>query len=163
MLKRLFIVTLLVFSGFRTGAGALRAQEPVGVALEVTPSVGMAAITRNGNLESGGMSALMEIDLRSASLSWSAYASTRGIGAGCSNGCDLGGKAFGVGTSYLFGSIGVGGGVGLLRRSAEWHVQPHGRLSVVRGALRFQVRLEAPEGVGGVHVPVLFGWRIPIG
>lgn len=161
MPKRFVLLALVVCFGPRSGS--LRAQESVGVSLTVTPSVGMAVITRNGNLESGGMTAIVEIDLHSAPLRWSVYAAVRGIGVGCSDGCDLGGRAVGGGISYLLGRIGVGGGVGLLRRSAEWHLQPHGQLSVVSGVLRVQLRLEVPESVGGVHIPLLFGLQVPVG
>ncbi len=90
MLTRLVVLTLLV--PFGLGRGTLRAQESAGATLTVTPSIGMAAITRNGNLESGGMSAFLEVDLHSASLLWSAYAGQRGIGVRCSDGCELGGS-----------------------------------------------------------------------
>lgn len=161
MLTRLVVLTLLV--PFGLGPGTLRAQESAGATLTVTPSIGMAAITRHGNLESGGMSAFLEVDLHSASLLWSAYAGQRGIGVDCSDGCELGGQSIGVGVSYILGSVRAGGGGGLLRRANEWHVQPYGQLSVVIGVVRLQVRLEVPQGVDGVHVPLLFGLQLPVG
>jgi hypothetical protein len=131
--------------------------------LTVTPSLGMAVIFENGGIASGGMSALLEVDLSRAWLRWGAFAAVRGIGVGCANGCDLGGRAIGLGVSVVLRGVGVGGGVGLLNRSEAWHVQPHGQLSVGRRRLRAQVRIEIPEDTDGVHVPFLLGFRIPVG
>ena len=127
------MITLLV--PLELGPGTLRAQESSSATLTVTPSIGMAAITRHGNLESGGMSAFLEVDVHGASLLWSAYAGQRGIGVGCSDGCELGGQSIGIGVSYVLGSVRAGGGGGLLRRAKGWHVQPYGQLSVVIGVL----------------------------
>ena len=157
-------LALLVLLGcFWPRSAALHAQRSVGASLTITPSVGMAVIGDNGHLASGGMSAIVEIDLQGTSLRWGVSAAVRGIGIWCSDGCDLGGHAVGAGISYLLGAIGVGGGVGLLHRSAGWLVQPHGQLSLVRGRLRLQLRLEVPEGVDRVHILLLFGLQVPVG
>lgn len=156
-------LVLILLVAFGVGAETLRAQESAGASVTVTPSIGLAAMTRNGSLESGGMSAYLEVDVHDASLLWSAYAGQRGIGVGCSDGCELGGQSIGLGVSYVLGNLRAGGGLGLLRRRSGWHVQPYGQLSVVHGMLRIQLRLEVPQGVNGVHVPLLFGLQLPIG
>ncbi len=162
MPTRLIILALLL----GTVPGVLDAQQSASPTLTVTPSLGLAAITRNGSLESGGMSTYLEVDLQRSSLLWSAFAGQRGIGVGCSHGCDFGGQSVGAGVSYLHGPVRVGGGVGLLHRADEWHFQPYGQISAVRGILRAQVRLEVPKGLGdsqdGVHIPVLLGLQFPV-
>ena len=109
------------------------------------------------------MSTLLEVDVSRARWRWSVFAAVRGIGAGCSDGCDLGGQSVGAGVSYLLGAVAVGGGLGGLHRSVGWHLQPHGQLSFERGAFRAQVRVQVPDVGDGVHIPLLFGLRIPIG
>ena len=142
---------------------SLSAQEAVAPSPTITPSVGMGGILDNGDLESGGMSVLLEIDLSQSRLRWSLFGEVRGIGVGCADGCDLSGQTIGAGVSYLLGRVGVGGGVGFLHRSAGWNLQPHGQLSVALGVFRTQLRLEASEGTGGMHVPLLFGLQLPVG
>ena len=144
-------------------SGSLTAQEASGTSLTVTPSVGMGVIPDNGELAFGGMTTFLEIDLSRARWRWSVFAAVRGIGVGCSDGCEFGGQAVGVGIAYLLGGVAVGGGLGGLHRSAEWHVQPHGQLSFEQGVFRAQLRIEIPEGIEGVHVPMLVGFRIPVG
>lgn len=156
------LAVFALFASFGLAPEIAHTQESAGAMVTVTPSIGLATMTRNGSVESAGMSAYLEVDLRDNSLIWSAYVSQRGIGVGCSDGCELGGRGIGLGGSYLFGNFRAGGGIGLLRRSRAWHTQPYGQVSVVRGALRVQVRLEVPRGVGGVHVPLLFGFQLPV-
>ena len=81
-------------------SGSLTAQEASGTSLTVTPSVGMGVIPDNGELASGGMTTFLEIDLSRARWRWSVFAAVRGIGVGCSDGCDSGGQGFGLGISY---------------------------------------------------------------
>ena len=105
---------------------------------------------------------LLEIDLSQTRVRWSVFVAARGIGAGCSDGCDLSGQTIGAGLSYLLGRVGVGGGVGLLHRSEGWHLHPHGQLSLALGVFRAQLRLEASEGTDGMHVPLLIGLQLPL-
>lgn len=156
------ILLLAVLWSLGTHSGALHAQESPGASLTITPSLGFAAIGDNGHLASGGMTATVEMGLKRPPFQWSVYLATRGIGIGCSDGCDLGGQSIGVGVSYLWGAVGLGGGMGLLHRSAGWLVQPHGQLSMNRGILRLQLRAEVPEGLDDVHLPLLLGIQIPV-
>ena len=161
MVTRLALLVLVSSLGHLPGS--LHAQGAASTSPTVTASVGMGVIVDSGDLESGGMSALLEIDLSHARVRWSVFASVRGIGGACANGCDLSGQTFGAGLSYLIGRVGVGGGVGLLHRSERWHIHPHGQLSVRLGVFRAQVRVEDSEGTQGVHVPILLGLQLPVG
>ena len=157
-----FALLLLVLCLVRD-SGALHAQQAPGASLAVIPSVGMAAIPDNGHLASGGMTALLEIEISRAGWRWSVFGEARGIGVGCSDGCDMGGQAAGVGLSRVFGAVAVGGGLGGLHRSSGWHVQPHGQLSFAKGSFRAQLRVEVPHGTDGTHFPILAGLTIPVG
>ena len=144
-------------------SGALHAQEAPGTSLTVTPYVGMAVIPDNGHLASGGMTTLLEIEVNHASWRWSVFGEARGIGVSCSDGCDMGGQAVGIGISRIVGTVAVGGGLGGLHRSSGWHVQPHGQLSFSKGVFRAQLRVEVPNGTDGTHFPLLAGLGIPVG
>jgi hypothetical protein len=161
MPNRILLLALLWALGPHS-SGSLRAQVPPGASLTITPSLGFAAIGDNGHLASGGMIAMVEMDLNRPPFRWSTYLATRGVGIGCSDGCDLGGQSIGVGVSYVLGPVGLGGGMGLLHRSAGWLVQPHGQISASRGILRLQLRVEVPEGLDDIHVPLLLGLQIPV-
>lgn len=154
-------ITLLILLGV-SSSGSVRAQEASGVSMTITPSVGMAVILGDGDLWSGGMTTLLEIDLTRLRWRWSLFAAASGIGVGCSDGCELGGESVGGGISYRFGGFAVGGGLGGLHRSTGWHVQPHGLLSFDRGVFRAQLRVELPERTDGAHAPILVGFRIPV-
>ena len=158
-LNRALVLGLLACIG--ATPPALQAQDRAATGWTATPSLGFAAITRNGTLESGGMTILAEVDLHTTHLRWTVFTAIRGLGVSCSDGCDLGGRSAGVSVSYLRGPLGIGGGVGLLRRSAEWHLQPHGQVSLARGRFRVQLRLEVPRGVGGISIPALVGLSLP--
>ncbi len=160
-MKRLIALVLLAYLGQHPPL--LYAQDTAGTSLTLTPSVGIGAILDRGNLESGGAEALLEVELTRSRLRWSVFAAIRGIGVECSDGCDLSGESLGVGVSYLLDRVGVGGGVGLLHQSGQWHFQPHGQLSIAHGIFRAQLRVEVPQGVDGVFVPILFGLQIPVG
>ena len=157
-----FLTLFVLLSCFTHHSGSLQAQEASGASLTVTPSLGFGVIPENGGLSSEGLTTLLEIDLSRARWRWSVFAAVRGIGVACSDGCESGGQAFGLGLSFLLGGVAVGGGLGGLHRSAKWHVQPHGQLSFAKGVVRLQLRVEVPEGTDGVHVPMLVGLRIPI-
>ena len=160
-MKRLIALVLLAYLGQHPPS--LHAQDTAGTSLTLTPSLGLGAILDRGNLESGGAEALLEVELTRSRLRWSVFGAVRGIGVGCSHGCDFSGESLGVEVSYLLGRVGVGGGVGLLHRSGEWHLQPHGQLSIGYGIFRAQLRVEVPQGVDGVFVPILFGLQVPVG
>ncbi len=161
MVTRLALLVLVSSLGHLPGS--LHAQEAAGPSPTVTPSLGMGVIVDDGELESGGLSALLEIDLTHARVRWSVFAAVRGIGVACADGCNLSGQTFGAGFSYLFGRVGVGGGAGLLHRSGRWHLHPHGQLSVELGVFRAQLRVEDSEGTEGVHFPILLGLKLPVG
>lgn len=141
---------------------SLEAQAARAAPVAVTPYVGIGPIFDHGNLVSWSANALVEIDLTRGPLRWSMFASVRGIGAACSDGCDLSGEGLGLGVTYLLGDFGVGGGMGLLHQSGSWHAQPHLMASAGRGPFRTQVRMELPRGAYGTSFPFLFGIRLPI-
>lgn len=140
----------------------LEAQDAVGTSIGVSPYVGIGPIIDHGSLVSWTGNVLVEVDLTRAPLRWSLFGSVRGIGASCADGCDLDGEGLGFGVAYLFGAVGVGGGIGLLHQSSSWYGQPHAMLTVERGAFRAQLRAEIPQGGYGVSFPVLFGFRLPV-
>lgn len=154
----------LFLFGLLTGLGSaqLSAQEATR-ALTVTPSVGFGMVANNGRLESGGMSTLLQIDLSGSSVRWGVFGSVRGIGVGCSNGCDLSGQALGSEMTFLLGDVGVGAGLGLIHRFTGWHAQPHGKLSLDVGALRMQLRVEVSSGgYLRTYIPLLLGRPIHV-
>jgi len=159
-MKRFILLALLAYLGQHPPS--LQAQNTEDASLTVTPSLGLGAILDRGHFESGGAEALLEVEWTRSRLRWDAFASFRGIGVGCSDGCDLSGEAFGVGVSYLLNRVGVGGGVGVLHQAWQWHLQPHGQISVAFGAFRAQLRIEVPQGVDGVFFPILWGLQVPI-
>jgi len=144
------------------GVEPLLAQEAPTVPT-VIPSVGFGAVFDSGHPESGGMSTLIQIEMSGDRLRWGLFASVRGIGVGCTDGCDLSGRALGAEIAFLVGRVGIGPGLGLIHRFTGWHVQPHGQLSLLLGTLRVQLRVEVSSGSNGVHVPLLVGRQIRIG
>ena len=140
----------------------LEAQDGMGTSIAFSPYVGIGPIFDHGSHVAWSANVLAEIDLTRAPLRWSLFASVRGIGAACADGCDLSGESLGLAVTYLLGDFGVGGGMGLLHQSGSWYAQPHAMLSASRGAFRAQLRMEVPQGAFGVSFPVLFGFRIPI-
>ncbi len=129
----------------------------------LTTSLGFAATTRNGRVESGGASALLEFDATRNRVRWTAYAQAHGIGVGCSDDCDLGGYSFGAALSYVRGPVAFGLGMGAIRRLNQWHGQPHLQGVLTRGPIRVQARLEVPGVTNDMSVPVLVGVVIPLG
>lgn len=138
-------------------ADALCAQQPERSAVLVTPSVGFATIPRGGLLESGGLTLLLEAQVVRDGWGWGGYATARGFGVACSDGCDRGGQSLGVQMSRSRGDLTIGGGMGALHRADGWHVQPHGHLSLARGRFVVQLRVEAPADTEGLHIPLLVG------
>lgn len=157
MLKSCLLLGALTCLAFQTQG--LSAQGPDDRSLEVVPSVGFAAITRNGRLESGGMSALLEVDATAGQVRVTGYLGAHGIGVGCSDGCDLGGYSVGAALSYVRGPVAAGVGMGTIRRSAAWHAHPHLQVVVTSGRLRFQARLEVPRSTNDLSIPLLVGIR----
>jgi len=153
------LILLVLLACF--GAEPLLTQEAA--LLTVTPSVGFGAVFDGGHPESGGMSTLIQIEMNRDRLRWGLFASVRGIGVGCSDGCDLSGKALGAEIAFLMGRVSVGPGLGLIHRFTGWHAQPHGQLSFPLGTLRVQLRVEVASGSNGLHVPLLLGRQIRIG
>jgi hypothetical protein len=160
MSGRILLVALSSVLGGR--ANALAGQDPPEPSAALSPYVGIGPIFDHGDLVSWSADLLLEIGVRRASWRWNAFGSVRGIGAACSDGCDLSGEGVGLGVTYQLRRIGFGGGMGMLRQSGRWHAQPHATLTAGRGAFRAQFRVEVPFGGFGVFVPVLVGVRLPV-
>jgi hypothetical protein len=170
---RLIFLLLVAYLG--SEPGPLHAQEDAVPSVTATPSVGFAMVPDDGRVASGGLTMLLELELRAGGWAWGVYGEARGIGVGCEPGdalpfgpqtsdrCDVGGQAVGVSVSRAFGAVAVGGGLGGFRQPAGWHVQPHGQLSVSTGVFRFQVRFEVPKGTVRAQLPILVGIRLPLG
>lgn len=156
-----------------TGAAQSPAQETSGGSLLIVPSVGFGYLIDGGDLESAGMSVLLEVGSSGADYRWQAFAAIRGIGVGCSaaveashgssEDCGPGGESFGAEVVRQFGRAGVGAGIGMLHREAGWSVQPHGKLTVWPGRFQVQLRLELSDGLDEIHAPMLVGLRLPVG
>ena len=143
------------------GQQPISAQASTGLA--VTPSAGVEMVVHDRRLESGGLSALLQVAFRGPRVEWGLFASARGLGGGCSDGCDFSGQAFGAEAAFRMGRVAVGGGFGLIHRFAGWYTQPHGALSLAMGTLQLQLRLEVSGGNRRVHIPLLLGRPVPVG
>lgn len=147
-----------------------RAQARTGPEWSVTPSIGLAMIAnaspRDGtDLESGGATIQLEVDLRTSAWNWSAYVARRGLGVGCSHGCAPRAiSATGIGVARRFGPFSAGGGLGggYGHESGQWHLQPHAQVSWTSSRIMLQTRFEFPSDTKIMHVPILVGFRVPI-
>ena len=137
------------------------AQAPAGRALTVAPSLGFGVLRRNGDWESGGVEASLELGYGDARLRWLAQGSLRGVGVDCSDGCSDGGWGFSVGALRSVGRVWLGGGAGLADQFGDWQLQPQGRIVFDVGRVELQLRLEVPLEAGGVYLPILIGFRLP--
>lgn len=140
----------------------VRAQSVAVTTVAITPSVGLGPIFDHGDLVSWSANVLVDLGVTRAPWRWSVFASARGFGAACADSCDLSGEALGLGVERLVRGVSFGGGVAGLRQSGAWYFQPVGMVSVTRGRVRAQLRVEAPRGGFGVNIPILFGVRIPV-
>lgn len=145
------------------GPVAAQARDPGGVFVSVTPSGGIGPVFDHGAFVSFNGTVHLELDVTRGPWRWSAFASARGIGARCDDGCDLGGTAVGAGLTIVEGRVGLGGGLGALRQSDGWHALPHLSVVAESGPLRVQARLDWPRGGYGVFLPVLVGVPLPSG
>jgi len=126
----------------------------------VVPLLGFGVV-RDGDWESAGMEAAVELEYGGTGWRWSGYGSLRGLGVNCSEACFDGGPAVAIGGSRSVGALWFGGGVGLMKHFGEWRLLPHGRISLDAAPFRFDMRVELPPWNGtGVYLPILVG--IPI-
>ena len=138
------------------------AQHRATTTVEITPSGGLGPIIDHGNLVSWSANLLVEVAVTRSHSRWSLFSSVRGFGAACADSCDLSGEGVGLGVERLVGGVGIGGGLGVLRQSGAWYWQPVATISVSRGLLRTQLRVETPQGGFGVNMPLLVGVRLPV-
>jgi hypothetical protein len=126
----------------------------------VVPLLGFGAV-RDGDWESAGMEAAVELEYGGTDWRWSGYGSLRGLGVGCSHACFDGGPAVAIGGSRSVGALWIGGGAGIMKQLGEWRLLPYGRISLDAAPFRFDMRVELPPWSGSsVYLPILIG--IPI-
>lgn len=127
----------------------------------VVPLLGFGVARRNGNWESAGAEAAVDLEYGGPGWRWSGYASLRGLGVNCSEACFDGGPAVAIGGSRSVGALWIGGGAGVMRHFGAWRLLPYGRISIDAAPVRFDARVELPQASGlGVYLPILVG--IPI-
>lgn len=141
----------------------LGAQTEASPAWAIVPFVGFGAVVENGDVESAGMEAALDIEYGGTRWRLNGYSSLRGLGVSCSHACFDGGLALAVGASRWLGAVWIGGGIGAMKQLGEWQLLPYGRLSLDSTPIRFDVRVELPQGSGqGVYIPILVGFPLAL-
>lgn len=158
----LLLTGLAVLAAPASGQEGVRA-DPAAPGATAVLLAGLGPVFDGGNLVSWTGNLMLEVEVGRSPLRGTIFASVRGLGAACADGCDLSGEGVGMRVEGVLGTLAIGAGWGLLHQSGRWHGQPFGSLSMARGALRVQARIEVPRGGFGVNVPLLVGIGIPLG
>jgi hypothetical protein len=128
----------------------------------VVPLLGGGRVSEGGNWRSAGAEAALELEYGGSDWRGSAYASQRGLGTSCSEGCFDGGPAFAAGIARSLGPVWLGGGTGAMKQFGRWRQIPFGRASFHASRFRFDVRVETPQdGRTDAYVPILIGIPFP--
>ena len=128
----------------------------------VVPALGFGVVRVNDSWNSGGMEAGVEVGYGGPTWGWDAYGSMNGLGVACSHVCFDGGPALTTGPSVGIGRLQIGAGAGAMKQFGSWRLLPYGRVSLLRGPLRFDLKVEVPQQDGvGVYFPLMVG--VPIG